>query len=63
MTVREDANHTLNKTAAQNQNIIRKWYLSILKMLQIGGRRMSLQKKRFSIGMNPVKYLEEILFF
>ncbi len=63
VTFREDANHTLDKTAAQNQNIIRKWCLSILKMLQIGGKKMLLQRKRFNIGMNPVKYIEEILSF
>ena len=63
VTFREDANHTLDKTAAQNQNIIRKWCLSILKMLQIGGKKMSLQRKWFNIGMNLVKYIEEILFF
>lgn len=63
VTFREDENHTLDKTAAQNQNIIRKWCLSILKMLSMGGKRMSLQRKRFNIGMNPVKYIEEILSF
>lgn len=29
VTFREDINHTLDKTVAQNQNIIRKWCLSI----------------------------------
>lgn len=63
VTFREDANHTLDKTAAQNQNVIRKWCLSILKMLEIRGKKMSLQRKRFNIGMNPIKYIEEILAF
>ena len=31
VTFREDANHTLDKTAAANMNIIRKWCLSMLK--------------------------------
>lgn len=63
VTFREDANHTLDKTAAQNQNIIRKWCLGILKLLEIRGKKMSLQRKRFNIGMDPMKYLEEILSF
>ena len=28
---KEDKNYTLNKTAAENQNMIRKWYLITLK--------------------------------
>lgn len=63
VTFREDANHTLDKTAAQNQNIIRKWSLSILKLLEIRGKKMSMQRKRFNIGMNPMRYLEEMLSF
>lgn len=31
VTFKEDANRTLDKTAEQNMNIIRKWALSILK--------------------------------
>lgn len=61
VTFREDANHTLDKIAAQNQNVIRKWCLSILKLIEIRGKKMSMQRKRFNIAMNPLKYLEEIL--
>ena len=61
VTFREDANSTLDKIAAQNQNIIRKWCLGILKLIEIRGKKMSLQRKRFNINMNPMKYLEEIL--
>lgn len=60
---REDANHTLDKIAAQNQNVIRNWCLSILKLIEIGGKKMSLQRKQFNIAMNPIKYIEEILAF
>ena len=35
VTFKEDANTTLDKQAAQNLNIIRKWCLSILKMMEI----------------------------
>lgn len=61
VTFREDANHTFDKIAAQNQNVIRKWCLSILKLLEIRGKKMSMKRKRFNISMNPMKYLEEIL--
>lgn len=61
VTFHEDKNSTLDKIAAQNQNIIRKWCLSILKLIEIRGKKMSLQRKRFNISMNPMKYLEEIL--
>lgn len=61
VTFREDANTTLNKMSAQNLNIIRKWCLCILKQLEIRGKKMSLQRKRFNVSMNPMKHLEEIL--
>lgn len=63
VTFREDANTTLDKTAAQNLNIINKWCLSILKLFQIGNRKMSLKKKRYCISMNAKEYLEQILNF
>jgi len=63
VTFREDANTTLDKQAAQNQNIIRKWSLSILKMIKIMKSGLSLWKKRFAISLCPIKYLEEVLSF
>ena len=63
VTFREDYNTTADKTAAQNHNIIRKWCLSILKLaeLSLSIKRLSLKKKRFAIGLRPVKFLEEVL--
>lgn len=61
VTFREDANQTLDKQAAQNLNIIRKWSLSILKMIEIMKPGLSMKKKRFVIGLRPLKYLEEVL--
>lgn len=63
VTFREDANTTLDKQAAQNQNIIRKWSLSILKMIEIMKPGLSLRKKRYAISLLPIKYLEEVLSF
>ena len=63
VTFREDANQTIEKVAAQNQNIIRKWCLSILKITELSLRikRLSMKKKRFAIGLAPVRLLEEVL--
>ena len=44
VTFKEDANHTLDKTAAQNHNIIRKWGLSILKPLELMNSKLSMKK-------------------
>lgn len=44
VTFKEDANHTLDKTAAQNHNIIRKWCLSILKPLELMNSKLSMKK-------------------
>lgn len=63
VTFREDANTTLDKQAAQNQNIIRKWSLSILKMIEIMKPGLSMKKKRFAISLRPIQYLEEVLSF
>ena len=60
VTFKEDANTTLDKTAAQNLNIINKWCLSILKLFDVG-KKLSLRKKRYCISMNARKYLEQIL--
>lgn len=61
VTFREDGNHTLEKQAAFNLNILRKLALHILKIADIGKKAMSLKLKRFSIGTNPEKHLETIL--
>ena len=61
VTFREDANKTIDKMAAQNLNIIRKWSLSILKPAQISRHKLSMRKKRFVISLRPIQYLEEIL--
>ncbi len=44
VTFCEDANTTLDKKAAQNQNIIRKWSLSILKTIERMKPGLSMKK-------------------
>ena len=61
VTFREDANTTIDKLAAQNLNIIRKWSLSILKPAQITKHKLSMRKKRFVLSLRPIQYLEELL--
>ena len=61
VTFREDDNHTLEKQAAFNLNIIRKLALNVLKIFEIGNKPLSLKKKRFAICTNPQKHIERII--
>ena len=44
----------IDKMAAQNLNIIRKWSLSILKPAELSRHKLSMRKKRFVVS--PVSY-------
>ena len=59
VTFREDNNTTLDTRAAENLNIIRKWSLGILKLLDVG-RKVSLKAKRKMVSWNPIKYLSMV---
>jgi len=61
VTFREDNNHTIDKQAAFNLNILRKLALNVLKLFEVGKKPLSLAKKRFAIGTNPERHLENIL--
>lgn len=61
VTFREDDNHTIEKQAAFNLNIIRKLALNVLKVYETGKKTVSIRMKRFTIGTNPEKHLENIL--
>jgi predicted transposase YbfD/YdcC len=61
VTFREDADHTLDKDAAFNLNIIRKLALGVLKIFDAGRKNISIRMKRVMIGTNPEKHLENIL--
>jgi len=60
VTFHEDDNHTIEKQAAFNLNIIRKLALNILKIFDTGKKSLSLKMKRFIIGTNPEKHLDII---
>lgn len=53
---REDGNHTLEKQASYNLNIMRKLALNILKLEEVGSRALSLKKK----GMQSVQISKNI---
>ena len=61
VTFREDANQTLQKQAAYNRNIINKIALSVLKIADLGMKPMSLKKKRYSISLDPLRFLKMVL--
>jgi predicted transposase YbfD/YdcC len=61
VTFREDENKTIEKQAAYNLNIIRKLAINVLKIFDAGKKSLSLRMKRFSIGTNPEKHLQNIL--
>lgn len=61
VTFREDGNHTIEKQAAYHLNIMRKLSLNILRLIGVGSKSLSLKKKRYAIGTNPEKHLEQIL--
>lgn len=58
---REDANQTLEKRAAYNMNIINKIALSALKIADLGMKPMSMKKKRYTISLDPLRFLKMVL--
>ena len=63
VTFREDANRTLNKTAAYNLNIITKMAINTLRVLDVGMPRVSMKNKRFLMNMNFKYYLDILMSF
>jgi len=61
VTFREDANHTLDKAAAYNLNIIKKMAINTLRLLDVGIARISMKNKRFMISMNFRRYLDTLM--
>ncbi|GHU50935.1 hypothetical protein FACS1894200_10730 [Spirochaetia bacterium] len=60
VTFKEDANRTLDKNAAENLNIVRKWCLSLLKTADLG-MKLSMKKKRFLASCDANKYIPLIV--
>ena len=57
---REDQNHTLSKTGAENLNRARKWALSVLKTLDMG-KSCSLRLKRFILCSAFDRFVNKIM--
>lgn len=60
VTFREDANPTLNQTAAQNLNHLSKLALAILKDIDFG-KKMSYRRKKFNLALEFPKYLDILM--
>ena len=60
VTFREDANKTLDKWAALNLHTIRKFSLTLLKLMDLG-KKYSIKTKRFLVGCNPAMALDGFL--
>jgi len=61
VTFKEDANQTAEKAAAANLNIITKLAHGVLKLLDVGRRKVSIKGKRFMACLSPEKYIDMIL--
>ncbi len=61
VTFHEDANHTIDKEAAFNLNIIKKVAINTLKLLDVGQKNISLKGKRYMISFNVEQYLEKLM--
>lgn len=60
VTFGEDADKTLDKTAALNHSNIRKLCLAILRQLKMGNEKMSLDRKRFALTVRLIDYLDQL---
>ena len=60
VTFREDHCQVIDKRAAFNLNILRKFAMAILKNVEMG-KRDSMKTKRFKVMLNPMKMLDELL--
>jgi predicted transposase YbfD/YdcC len=61
VTFREDGNHTLEKTAAYNLNILKKMAINTLRLVDEGIARVSMKNKRYLISMNFRRYLDILM--
>jgi predicted transposase YbfD/YdcC len=60
VTFREDNCQVVNKRAAFNLNILRKFAMAILKNVEMG-KGDSMKSKRFRVMLNPMKWLDQLL--
>lgn len=58
-TLHEDDNQTLDRTAAENLSIIRKWIYTMLKHMEIEGfENASLRSKSLYVNQHPLAVIE-----
>jgi len=60
VTFREDSCQVIDKRAALNLNILRKFAISILKNVEMG-KRDSMKTKRFKVMLNTMRWLDQLL--
>ena len=53
-------NQTLDRLAAQDLNIVRKWCLRILKVLNLFRPNRSMKKERFMISLDSPEFLGKL---
>lgn len=56
----EDADKTLDKTAALNHSNIRKLCIASLRQLKMRTEKMSLRLKRFTLSLRLIDYLDQL---
>ena len=61
VTFREDANHTLDRAAAYNLNIVKKMAINTLRLVDVGIAKISMKNKRYMISMNFAHYLDILM--
>lgn len=59
---RKDHNQTLDKHAAFNLNIIRKWYLYFLKVIQFPKKEINYRRKQRYISVYLEDYLPQLFW-
>jgi predicted transposase YbfD/YdcC len=61
VTFKEDANHTLDKAAAYNLNIVKKMAINTLRLVDVGIAKISMKNKRYMISMNFRRYFDTLM--
>ena len=52
-TLKEDENQTIERTAAENLNIVRKWVITILRHVKVSRKDASFRSKSYILSLDP----------